>query len=73
MITLTFNTAQKKVILRDGVKIDSMVIEMIDNAMTVQPDEKGFYTILIDVPEVGRIPYLRVPINNTLMRIVNEK
>jgi len=41
--------------------------------MTVKPDEKGFYTILVDVPEVGRVPYLRVPISNTLMRIVSDK
>jgi len=73
MITLTFNTTQKKVILRDGLYLDSPTIDIVENVMTVQPDEKGFYTILVDVPEVGRVPYLRVPISNTLMRIVSDK
>ena len=71
MITLTFNTTQKKVILRDGIRDGSPVFETIDNVPTVQPDSLGFYTVMIDVPEKGRVPFMRLPISNTLMRIVS--
>lgn len=70
MITITFNTTLKNVILRESYN-SSGYLEMIENVPTVQPDEKGFYTVMVDIPEVGRVPYLRLPIQNTIMRIVS--
>ena len=70
MITLTFNRTLKNVTLKEGYN-STNVLELIDNVPTVQPDDKGFYTVMVDVPEVGRVPYLRLPIQNTIMRIVS--
>lgn len=71
MITLTFNTTLKNVFIRDGVRDGSPVLETIENVPTVQPDSMGFYTIMVDIPEKGRVPYMRLPISNTIMRIVS--
>ena len=70
MITLTFNTTLKNVTLKEGYNSTSF-LEVIDNVPTVQPDDKGFYTVMVDIPEVGRVPYLRLPIQSTIMRIVS--
>jgi len=70
MITLTFNTTLKRVF----IKLDSNspdFYKVINNVPTVQPDEKGFYTVMVDVPEKGRVPYMRIPIQNTIMDIVS--
>ena len=70
MMTITFNTTLKRVTLKEDFN-STNPFKVINNVPTVQPDDKGFYTVMVDIPEVGRVPYLRLPIHNTIMRIVS--
>jgi len=48
-----------------------------ENVPTVQPSPEGYYLVLQDVPHSNgestvRVPVLRLPIANTIMRIVGQ-
>jgi hypothetical protein len=69
MLTLIFNTTEKKATLMSGLNEDSKTIEVYEKVYTVQPSPEGFYVVLQE-NESGRAPVLRLPIAATIMKIV---
>ena len=43
MLTLIFNTTEKKATLMSGLNEDSKTIEVYEKVYTVQPSPEGFY------------------------------
>ena len=75
MIVATFNTKLKNLSLRSDLSSNAVTYEVYENVPTVQPSPEGYYLVLQDVPHVNgestvRVPVLRLPIANTIMRIV---
>lgn len=69
MLTLIFNTTEKKATLRSSLNDTLTPIEVYEKISTVQPSPEGFYVLLQD-SDNGRIPVLRLPIAATIMKIV---
>jgi hypothetical protein len=69
---LTFNTKLKTIVLKDGRREDSTIIETMDNISTVKCSELGFYEVMQKSNENGNaLPVMRLPIANTNMFIVS--
>ena len=72
MQSLTFNTKLKTIVLKDGRREDSTIIETMDNISTVKCSELGFYEVMQKSNENGNaLPVMRLPISNTNMFIVS--
>ena len=72
MQSLTFNTKLKTIVLKDGRREDSTIIETMDNISTVKCSELGFYEVMQKSNENGNaLPVMRLPIANTNMFIVS--
>jgi hypothetical protein len=69
MHTLVFNTTEKTVKVLDGPVGDSKIISNFESVPTVKVDDRGYYEVLQELPEVGRLPVARLPIANTVMFI----
>lgn len=69
MYTLVFNTTEKTVKVLDGPVGNSKIISNFVSVPTVKVDDKGYYEVLQELPEVGRLPVARLPIANTVMFI----
>lgn len=76
MQTLTFNTKNKRIILVDGPRGNSKVLESFEDITTVKPTN-GYYEIMQRVQNessptgFSAVPIMRVPISNTNMVIVS--
>lgn len=72
MQSLTFNTKLKTIVLKDGRREDSTIIETMDNISTVKCSELGFYEVMQKSNENSNaLPVMRLPIANTNMFIVS--
>lgn len=67
MITITFNTTTKNVI----VKENTTILYQFTNVPTVKVKEEGFYEVMKEnqPEESSRVPVARFPIANSIMII----
>jgi hypothetical protein len=75
MIVVTFNTKLKNLAIYPDLTTTVKLV-FYENVPTVQSSPEGYYLVLQDVPHSNgestvRVPVLRLPIANTIMRIVN--
>jgi len=75
MIIVTFNTKLKNLAVYPDLTT-TVKLAFYENVPTVQSSPEGYYLVLQDVPHSNgestvRVPVLRLPIANTIMRIVN--
>ena len=75
MIVVTFNTQLKNLAIYPDLTT-TVKLAFYENVPTVQSSPEGYYLVLQDVPHSNgestvRVPVLRLPIANTIMRIVN--
>lgn len=67
MITLIFNTTEKFIVLKDTEGYNQEEIKQVPTVKV----ESGYYEVMQTQTDTGKaIPVLRVPIQNTIMRIV---
>jgi len=72
MQSLTFNTKSKTIVLTDGRRGDSTIIETMDNVSTVKVSLDGFYEVMQRPNEDSNaLPVMRLPIAHTNMFIVS--
>ena len=72
MQSLIFNTKSKTIVLTDGRRGDSTIIETMDNVSTVKVAPEGFYEVMQKPNENGNaLPVMRLPIANTNMFIIS--
>jgi len=74
MIVVTFNTKLKNLAIYSDLETTTRMA-FYENVPTVQSSPEGYYLVLQDVPHSNgestvRVPVLRLPIANTIMRIV---
>ena len=67
-----FNTKSKTIVLTDGRRGDSTIIETMDNVSTVKVSTDGFYEVMQRPNEDSNaLPVMRLPIAHTNMFIVS--
>jgi hypothetical protein len=72
MQSLIFNTKSKTIVLTDGRRGDSTIIETMDNVSTVKVAPEGFYEVMQKPNENSNaLPVMRLPIANTNMFIIS--
>ena len=69
MQTLVFNSTEKYVTLYGGWPAETGYIEQIYNVPTVKTAE-GYYEVIQKDADEKNYPVLRVPISNTIMKII---
>lgn len=69
--SLTFNTKDKTIVLTDGPRGTSTIIEEKSNVSTVRV-ENGYYEVMQRPDEISNaLPVMRLPMANTNMFIVS--